>query len=52
MSDEELKQLLCQRGPKAPRLAALLPLLEFVAWSLLSEDTEVMHVCAWRIVHL
>ncbi|XP_054457732.1 nuclear factor 7, brain-like [Anoplopoma fimbria] len=40
VSDEELKKLLYPRGPKESRIAAILPLLEFVAWSLLSEDTE------------
>ncbi|KAK5848643.1 hypothetical protein PBY51_006239 [Eleginops maclovinus] len=40
VSDEELKKLLFPRGRKDSRIAAILPLLEFVAWSLLSEDTE------------
>ncbi|KAI4808635.1 hypothetical protein KUCAC02_000685 [Chaenocephalus aceratus] len=40
VSDEELKKLLYPRGRKDSKMAAILPLLEFVAWSLLSEDTE------------
>ncbi|XP_070710530.1 E3 ubiquitin-protein ligase TRIM21-like [Pempheris klunzingeri] len=40
MCDEELKRMLYPSGPKESRMAAILPLLEFVAWSLLSEDTE------------
>ncbi|KAK6291820.1 hypothetical protein J4Q44_G00376050 [Coregonus suidteri] len=40
LSDEDLKRLLCPRGVKESRLAGILPLLEFVAWSLLSNDTE------------
>ncbi|XP_029932462.1 E3 ubiquitin-protein ligase TRIM58-like [Myripristis murdjan] len=40
LSDEELRELLCPRGVKESRLTAILPLLEFVAWSLLSQDTE------------
>ncbi|KAK1890330.1 Phosphoglucosamine mutase [Dissostichus eleginoides] len=39
VSDEELKKLLYPRGRKESKMAAILPLLEFVAWSLLSEDT-------------
>ncbi|XP_074480366.1 butyrophilin subfamily 3 member A1-like [Sebastes fasciatus] len=40
VSDEDLKKLLYPGGPKGSRIAAILPLLEFVAWSLLSDDTE------------
>ncbi|XP_042184107.1 butyrophilin subfamily 3 member A3-like isoform X2 [Oncorhynchus tshawytscha] len=40
LSDEDLKRLLGPRGVKESRLAGVLPLLEFVAWSLLSNDTE------------
>ncbi|XP_064787282.1 butyrophilin subfamily 3 member A3-like isoform X2 [Oncorhynchus masou masou] len=40
LSDEDLKRLLGPRGVKKSRLAGVLPLLEFVAWSLLSNDTK------------
>ncbi|XP_036843255.1 butyrophilin subfamily 3 member A3 isoform X2 [Oncorhynchus mykiss] len=40
LSDEDLKRLLGPRGVRESRLAGVLPLLEFVAWSLLSNDTE------------
>ncbi|KAM7365918.1 hypothetical protein PAMP_015396 [Pampus punctatissimus] len=40
VSDEELKKLLYPRGEKQSKMAAILPLLEFVVWSLLSQDTE------------
>ncbi|XP_068569743.1 E3 ubiquitin-protein ligase TRIM39-like [Cebidichthys violaceus] len=47
VSDEELKKLLYARGPKESRVAAILPLLEFVAWSLLSENTEEAVSMLW-----
>ncbi|KAK9524469.1 hypothetical protein VZT92_016862 [Zoarces viviparus] len=47
LSDEELKKLLYLRGPKESRIAAILPLMEFVAWSLLSEDTEEAVSMLW-----
>ncbi|XP_049425323.1 E3 ubiquitin-protein ligase TRIM39-like isoform X2 [Epinephelus fuscoguttatus] len=47
VSDEELKKLLYPRGAKESRMAAILPLLEFVAWSLLSEDTEEAVSMRW-----
>ncbi|XP_022065537.1 nuclear factor 7, brain-like [Acanthochromis polyacanthus] len=40
VSDEELKKLLYPKGWKESRMTAILPFLEFVAWSLLSQDTE------------
>ncbi|KAM7377723.1 hypothetical protein PAMA_014162 [Pampus argenteus] len=40
VSDDELKKLLYPRGEKQSKMAAILPLLEFVTWSLLSQDTE------------
>nr|XP_046174586.1 butyrophilin subfamily 3 member A1-like isoform X2 [Oncorhynchus gorbuscha] len=40
LSDEDLKRLLGTRGVKESRLTGVLPLLEFIAWSLLSNDTE------------
>ncbi|XP_029502600.1 E3 ubiquitin-protein ligase TRIM39-like isoform X4 [Oncorhynchus nerka] len=40
LSDEDLKRLLGTWGVKESRLAGVLPLLEFIAWSLLSNDTE------------
>ncbi|XP_039679183.1 butyrophilin subfamily 1 member A1-like isoform X1 [Perca fluviatilis] len=43
VSDEELKKLLYPRGLKE----SILPLLEFVAWSLLSEDTEEAVSMLW-----
>ncbi|XP_031135364.2 nuclear factor 7, brain-like isoform X2 [Sander lucioperca] len=47
VSDEELKKLLYPRGLKESRMAAILPLLEFVAWALLSEDTEEAVSMLW-----
>ncbi|XP_059210423.1 E3 ubiquitin-protein ligase TRIM39-like [Centropristis striata] len=47
VSDEELKKLLYPRGQKESRMAAILPMLEFVAWSLLSEDTEEAVSMRW-----
>ncbi|XP_041636044.1 nuclear factor 7, brain-like [Cheilinus undulatus] len=40
VSDDELKKLLYAQGSNKSRMSAILPLLEFVAWSLLAEDTE------------
>ncbi|XP_052353521.1 butyrophilin subfamily 3 member A1-like [Oncorhynchus keta] len=40
LSDEDLKRLLGTRGVKESRLTGVLPLLEFIAWSVLSNDTE------------
>ncbi|XP_023141041.2 nuclear factor 7, brain-like [Amphiprion ocellaris] len=40
VSDEELKKLLYPKGLKESKVTAILPFLEFVAWSLLSQDTE------------
>ncbi|XP_041635892.1 nuclear factor 7, brain-like [Cheilinus undulatus] len=40
VSDDELKKLLYPKGSNKSRMSAILPLLEFVAWSLLAEDTE------------
>ncbi|XP_049923974.1 E3 ubiquitin-protein ligase TRIM39-like isoform X3 [Epinephelus moara] len=49
VSDEELKKLLYPRGAKESRMAAILPLLEFVAWSLLTEDTEEAVSMRWLL---
>ncbi|KAM6959613.1 butyrophilin subfamily 3 member A1-like [Tautogolabrus adspersus] len=40
VSDDELKKLLYPSGSNKSRMAAILPLLEFVTWSLLAEDTQ------------
>ncbi|KAL0970023.1 hypothetical protein UPYG_G00236090 [Umbra pygmaea] len=40
LSDEDIKCLLCPGGVKKSKLAHILPLLEFVTWSLLSVDSE------------
>ncbi|XP_041634642.1 nuclear factor 7, brain-like [Cheilinus undulatus] len=40
VSDDELKKLLYPKGSNKSRMSAILPLLEFVAWSLLADDTE------------
>ncbi|XP_034532658.1 E3 ubiquitin-protein ligase TRIM39-like isoform X1 [Notolabrus celidotus] len=47
VSDAELKKLLYPRGSIKSRLATLLPLLEFVTWSLLAEDTEESVSMMW-----
>lgn len=41
VSDGELKKLLFPRGSIKSNIGTILPLLEFVTWSLLAEDTEV-----------
>ncbi|XP_010897475.2 E3 ubiquitin-protein ligase TRIM21 [Esox lucius] len=40
LSDKDINRLLCPGAIKEPRLASVLPLLEFFAWSLLSQDNE------------
>ncbi|CAJ1086487.1 E3 ubiquitin-protein ligase TRIM39-like isoform X1 [Xyrichtys novacula] len=48
VSDGELKKLLYPRGSSIKsRVATILPLLEFVTWSLLAEDTEESVSMMW-----
>lgn len=45
---EELAQMLRVLGLRKKRLVNLLPLLEFITWSLLKEDSKVSLKCNWQ----
>ncbi|KAJ8007636.1 hypothetical protein DPEC_G00096230 [Dallia pectoralis] len=41
LTDKDIHRLLSPQAVKKPRLASVLPLLEFFAWTLMSEDNRV-----------
>lgn len=57
MLGDELARLLRLLGLKKKKLVSLMPLLEFITWSLLKEDSKVgcyectsFPVCVWDMV--